>query len=95
MDIVLPTVELTSTPISPDTTPRATSRSNRCGSAMTLKWLLPSHARNKQLRVKLPGAGTVRVDVGKHVEKALKSQSNEFVSKSRGNGASPVTKPKR
>lgn len=44
---------------------------------MLFKWLVAPPAHNRQLRVKLPGAGTVQVDIDKHVDKALRKQPHD------------------
>jgi hypothetical protein len=60
----------------------AERRPLRFGSSMALKWFTPSKPVRKEQQFRLPGAGVVRVDLDKHVEKALKSQKNEFFRRS-------------
>lgn len=68
--------------------------SNWRAGVMAFKWLLGTSGKSNELHVKLPGAGTMRVNVGKHVDRALKSQKNEFDSRSERAGAGVERKPK-
>ena len=76
MDIVPHTADFGSASTSDALESTGVSYSGLGGDTMTLAWLLGTRDKSGQLSVRLPGAGTVRVDVEKHVDKALKGKAN-------------------
>lgn len=92
MDTLLDTAEPVSVSEPIAQAPQGAPRSGQRVRTMTNKQLLTYPVNNGQLRVKLPGAGSVRVDVDKHVDKALKGKNNEFAGKSKPAGHSEDNK---
>jgi len=51
----------------------------RIDGAQMVKWLSqPKEEQGGQKQFRLPGVGTVRVNIDKHVDEALKNSNNEF-----------------
>lgn len=48
---------------------------------MTPKWFAPPTAPVREQEFRLPGIGVIRVNLDKHIEAALKSQTHEFAGK--------------
>ncbi|MHC2088676.1 hypothetical protein [Methylobacterium sp. CM6244] len=94
MDTLFPSAKFHVASVRDDDPIASEPSSNWRAGVMAFKWLLASSAKSNELQVKLPGAGTVRVNIGKHVDRALKSQKNEFDSKSQRSGTSGKFKPK-